>query len=212
MMRCKEVREALDLYVDGELGTEATDAARLHLSECAACHRAEQQLLLLRAGVRKAITQYQPPAKLQQWRQVRFGAPRRGGRIALAAASAAMVMMLAAAMSLPETRGFVATLLERMAFDIDGPRTVEVEGYVMCRDCELKHVSRADVLVASQGHGALETADGKIWNFMENAVSAPLVDEESLQGKRVRIRGTIYRRAGCIEVQSYEILAPGKSG
>jgi hypothetical protein len=213
MMQCKQIREVLDLYVDGELSAEALEAARLHLSECAECRRAERQLLLLREGVRKAVAQYRPSATLHRWMQARFGAAPRAGRVAIAAAvTTATVLVIVGTMSLPVARGFVATRLERFAFNIDAPRTVEVEGHVICRDCELKRLSGADVMVASQGHGALETSDGKIWNFMENAVSAPLINDKSLQGKWVRIRGTIYRRAGCVEVQSYEVRSPPKSG
>jgi hypothetical protein len=206
------MREVLDLYVDGELSAEATDAARRHLSECAACRRTEQQLLLLRKGVQAAVAQYQPPPQLQQWVHTRFGASRTLHRIAVMAACAIAVIALALALSLPWGRGFVASLLERFAFQIDGPRTVELEGRVICRDCELKRVYGKDTIVASQGHGALETSDGKIWNFMQNAVSAPLIEDKSLQGKLVRIRGTIYRRAGCVEVESYQVLSARQSG
>jgi hypothetical protein len=47
---------------------------------------------------------------------------------------------------------------------------------------------------------------------MQNSISAPLIENKSLQGKLVRIRGTIYRRAGRVEVHSYEVLPSGKSG
>lgn len=213
MTDCKQMREVLDLYVDGELSAEATDAARLHLRECATCRRAEQQLLLLRNDIRAAVAQYQPPQKLEQWVHSRFNRLERLRHIAVVGACALSALALILSIILPSTRGFVANQLERFAFQLDGPRIVQLEGRVICRDCELKRVYGADVIVASQGHGALETSDGKIWNFMLNAVSAPLIDDKSLQGKVVRIRGRIYRRAGCVEVQSYEVLSPsGKSG
>ncbi len=213
MMYCKRLRELLDLYVDGELSAEATEAARLHLMECADCRRAERQLSLLRMGIRGAMAQYRPPVALQKWAGTRFSARARLSRVVLAAAAAtASLFMIMGALSLPTARGFVATRLEQFAFDIDGPRTVEVEGHLICRDCELKRIYGADVIVASQGHSALETADGKIWNIMENAVSAPLINDKSLRGKWVKIRGTIYRRAGCVDVQSYEVRSPSQSG
>jgi hypothetical protein len=34
-------------------------------------------------------------------------------------------------------------------------------------------------MVASQGHGALETPDGKIWNFMESEISGPPLNDDS---------------------------------
>lgn len=210
-MDCKQMREILDLYVDGELSAEANAAAGLHLAECDSCRRIERALLQLREGVKAAAAQYRPPEKLQQWVNTRFSArPKR--QLIPVLAAALIVFTLAGILQLPSTRGFAAGLLERFAYHLDGPRTVEVEGRVICRDCELKRIYGADVIVASKGHGALETRDGKIWNFMENAVSGPLINDESLQGKRVRIRGKIYRRAGCVEVQSYEIVSSGKSG
>lgn len=63
-MDCKEFREALDLFVDGELAPEATSAAQLHDQECASCHRAFVALLRLRQQMKAAAAQHQPPAEL----------------------------------------------------------------------------------------------------------------------------------------------------
>jgi putative zinc finger protein len=207
MTDCKQMREALDLYVDGELSPEATAAARLHLNECAACRQAERQLLLLREGVKGALAQYRPPDELAQWVHMRFGVSRRRRLIAALTVAAVLVVTLAGAMASPSVRGFVASAMEQFAFHLDSPRTVEIEGRIVCRECELKRVYGSDVMVASQGHGALETPDGKIWNFMDTKVSGPLLNDDSLQGKVIRLRGKIYRRAGCVEVESYEIVS-----
>jgi anti-sigma factor RsiW len=64
-MDCKEFRELLDLYVDGELSPEATAAARVHLKECAACGRVEAQLLRLRRVLKHVATRHQPPPDLE---------------------------------------------------------------------------------------------------------------------------------------------------
>ena len=63
-MDCKEFRESLDFYADGELAPEAEAAARLHLSECAACRRAEAELLRLRRALKRTVAQHQPPPEL----------------------------------------------------------------------------------------------------------------------------------------------------
>ena len=210
-MDCKQMREVMDLYVDGELSAEATAAAGLHLSECAACRGTERKLLLLRQGVKAAVAQHRPPEKLQLWAHSRFAVPTWRRLLPAFAVVALMVVTIGGVVQMPVVRGFAANLMERFAFRLDTPRTVELEGRVICRDCELKRVYGADVIVASKGHGALETADGKIWNFMENTISGPLINDDSLQGKVVRIRVKIYRRAGCVEVHSYEIVSSGKS-
>ncbi len=64
-MDCKEFREVLDLYIDAELAPERMTAALAHLSECAACERAEKELLRLRRALKLAVSQHQPPDELR---------------------------------------------------------------------------------------------------------------------------------------------------
>jgi len=207
MMDCKQMREVLDLYVDGELSPEAFAAAHLHLKECAACGQAERHLLLLREGVKSAVGVYRPPDELAQWVRTRMGVSRSHRLFAALTMVAILVLALAGVMTSPSVRSLVASAMEQFAFRLDTPRTVQIEGRIVCRECELKREYGSDVMVASQGHGALETRDGKIWNFMEGKVSGPLLNDDSLQGKVIRLRGKIYRRAGCVEVESYEIVS-----
>jgi anti-sigma factor RsiW len=63
-MDCKEFRELLDLYVDGELSPEASLSARTHLEGCMACRRVERQLSLLRQAVRRVVNEHEPPSEL----------------------------------------------------------------------------------------------------------------------------------------------------
>jgi hypothetical protein len=207
MTDCKQMREALDLYVDGELSPEAAAAAHLHLNECMACRQAERDLLLLREGVKAAVEQHHPSDELTQWVHMRFGGSRHRRFVVALTLAAVLVITLAGVMASPTVRGFIASAMEQVAFHLDTPRTVELEGRIVCRECELKRVYGTDVIVASQGHGALETPDGKIWNFMESRVAGPLLNDDSLQGKVIRLRGKIYRRAGCVEVESYDIVS-----
>ena len=63
-MDCKEFRELLDLYVDGELSPEAMTAASVHLSECEPCRRVKAELLVLRRALKSVVAQHQPPPEL----------------------------------------------------------------------------------------------------------------------------------------------------
>ena len=65
-MDCKEFRELLDLYVDGELSPEATLSARAHLEGCAACSRVERQLIRLRGAVKRVVSEVEPPLELER--------------------------------------------------------------------------------------------------------------------------------------------------
>ncbi len=209
MMDCKQFREVLDPHVDGELSPEASAAAQLHLSECLSCRRVEQQLLCLRSAVKAEVQRYDLPLALDQC--IRTNRHYQYSKVLPAALTFAAILLAAFIGLLPSIRSRAANLLETAAFHLDGPRTVEIEGRVICRDCELKRMYNANVIVSSEGHGALETADGKIWNFMENRTAAPLIQDKNLMGKTVRIRGKIYRRAGCVEVESYEFVSKGNS-
>ena len=64
MMDCKNIREVLDLHVDGELSPEATVQAEAHLGECPACRNTVAGLNRLRQAVRTAVGQYQPTSQL----------------------------------------------------------------------------------------------------------------------------------------------------
>lgn len=65
-MDCKEFRERLDLYADGELSAAATAEARVHLKVCTSCARAEARLLRLRGALKAAVREHQPPPELEQ--------------------------------------------------------------------------------------------------------------------------------------------------
>jgi anti-sigma factor RsiW len=85
---CKEFRDALDLYVDGELSPDGASAARLHLSECAACRAAERELMRLRGALKLAVSKHEPPPELvsavraiprHRWRKLARDTAARGG-------------------------------------------------------------------------------------------------------------------------------------
>lgn len=63
-MDCKELRELLDLYSDGELSPDGMAAASVHLSECVSCRRVSEELLRLRQGIKEAVGQHQIPHEL----------------------------------------------------------------------------------------------------------------------------------------------------
>ena len=63
-MDCKEFRQLLDLYVDGELSPEASFSALEHMESCVRCKRAHSQLLFLREAVKRVVKQSEPPSEL----------------------------------------------------------------------------------------------------------------------------------------------------
>jgi len=64
-MDCKEFREWLDLYVDGELSGADADAAREHVRGCASCAKAEAGLRHLRSSLKRVVNRHRPPPGLE---------------------------------------------------------------------------------------------------------------------------------------------------
>lgn len=207
MMDCKNLRELLDLYVDGELSPEAKVQAETHLSECHACRRAADHLQELRQAVKVAVSQYHPAPKLvDRVRKSTLSRWYRRPAWALAATAAALVIV-AFAVSVAPLRGAVANTLEAAAFHLDDSRSVVMEGLLLCRDCELKKEYGYRAMCPLKGHhGTLQTKDGKIWNILDGDASEELIHNSALLGRTVRIHGRCFRRASSIEVDTYEVL------
>ncbi|HYL11509.1 MAG TPA: zf-HC2 domain-containing protein [Terriglobales bacterium] len=206
MMDCKDIREILDLYVDGELSPEATVQAETHLAECVPCRSAVARLNRLRQIVKTTVGQYQPMPQLvdrvrqstiSRWRRPRTWVP------------VAATVLLIAVMSLfaPQIRGAVANGLEVAAFHLDDSRATVMEGKLLCRDCLLKEEYGYHAMCPTRGHhGSLQTRDGKIWHILDGEASEELIHNSKLLGRTVRIHGRCFRRASSIEVDSYEVL------
>ncbi len=64
-MDCKEFRERLDRYVDGELSAGDEGAAREHSEGCASCARAEAGLRHLRSSLKRVVNRHRPPQGLE---------------------------------------------------------------------------------------------------------------------------------------------------
>jgi anti-sigma factor RsiW len=83
-MDCKEFRERLDRYVDGELSAESASEAREHSKGCASCAKAEAGLKHLRSSLKRVVNRHQPPPELERevlrtLRSRRRGTPDRVG-------------------------------------------------------------------------------------------------------------------------------------
>lgn len=205
-MDCKELRETLDLYLDGELAAEAFAAANAHVSECAPCRKVHRELLRLRRSVQQVVRAHGAPSVLEERIRGRLAPGWQRLRTPAAVLAVILLALLVAGAS-PGARGLAARSMEVVAFHLDSPRLVELEGQLVCRDCELKALYGAKTMCLLKGHrGALKTADGKIWNLMEGELAEALLDDDSLRGKTVHIQGKLYRRAGCLEVEGYRVL------
>ena len=65
-MDCKEFREGLDRYLDGELSASDADEAREHSKGCVSCAKSEAGLRHLRSSLKRVVNRHQPPPELER--------------------------------------------------------------------------------------------------------------------------------------------------
>jgi hypothetical protein len=123
------------------------------------------------------------------------------------AAAAVAVCILAVTVSTRSPIGIgAANAMDRLALRLDETRPIVLEGQILCRDCQLERrygVKSSCKIIGH--HGAIATADGHIWNIVEQRTSAALIHDEQLLGKNVVIRGRLFRNSRTLVVESYEI-------
>jgi hypothetical protein len=216
MMNCKQVRESLDCYLDAELSVAASAAIDAHRRECPQCDRAAMRLQELRTAVRRTVSAATPPPDLdarirgavgspwaRSFNAMRSVAPRR--RALTLAAVAVFIVAVTVSPRAPLDVG-AANAMDRLALRLDETSPVVLRGKLLCRDCELERRYGVKASCKTIGHhGAIATADGHIWNLVEQGTSVPLIHEASLLGKDVVVRGRLFRNSRALVVESYDL-------
>ena len=52
-------------------------------------------------------------------------------------------------------------------------------------------------------HGAIATADGHIWNLVDQKTASELIHNESLLGRQIVVQGRLFRGARTLVIDSY---------
>lgn len=206
MMDCKKLREVLDAYVDRELSPDAAAQAEGHIAECESCRRAVEGLRGLRTAVRSAAGEPEAPVHLAE-RVRKSLSPKWPRARSVQAVAAALVLSGVLTLFVPSVRGAAATALDFLSLSLDDSRPIVLEGKLLCRDCQLEKQYGYHAMCPITGHhGAIVAADGRIWNILEGEKSRELIHDSSLLGRRVKIEGRMYRKAGSIAVSNYQLL------
>ena len=206
MMECKKLREVLDAYVDRELAPDGAAQAEAHIAECNGCRRAVEALTKLRQAVRAAAGKPEAPARLVQSVQSTLQ-PAWTRPLAVQAIAATLLLAATLTLFVPTLRGAAATALDYLALKLDDSRPVVLEGKLLCRDCQLEKEYGYHAMCPLTGHhGAIVSSDGRIWNLLEGEKSRELIHDSSLLGRKVRVEGHMYRKAGSLAVSDYQLL------
>ena len=205
MMTCTQFRDALDCYLDRELAPEAMAAADRHRADCPACDRLATTARELKTAVKGTVEAVDMPEGLEA--RVRLAtASRWTPRASLAAAAAAVILVvLAGGVMRGRVETGAANAMDRLALRLDGSSEVVLHGVLLCRDCELEHRYGIEAPCKTVGHhGAIATADGRIWNLVEQKAATELIHNESLLGRQIVVHGRVFRGARALVVDSYQ--------
>ena len=205
MMTCTQFRDALDCYLDRELAPEAMAAADRHRADCPACDRLAAAARELKTSVKRTVEAVPLPNGLDA--HVRLAtAPRwTRPRVWLPAAAAVILMVLAGDAVRGRIETGAANAMDRLALRLDGSGEVVLHGVLLCRDCELEHRYGIEAPCKKIGHhGAIATADGRIWNLVEQKAAADLIHDERLLGRQIVVRGRVFRGARALVIESYQ--------
>jgi hypothetical protein len=204
-MTCTQFRDALDCYLDRELAAEAMAAADHHRAECPPCDRLAAAARELQTSVKRTVEAVPLPEGIEarvrlatapRWRQPAFWLP---------AAAAVILMVLVGGMVRERVETGAANAMDQLALRLDGSSEVILHGMLLCRDCELQHRYGIEAPCKQIGHhGAIATADGRIWNLVEQKAAAQLIHDESLLGRQIVVRGRVFRGARALVVESYQ--------
>lgn len=154
----------------------------------------------LEARLRAAMT----PRWLRPLATTRSFGPSRS--VVAAAAIVIMFVVWSSSAFRAPVGAHAANAMDRLALRLEDTRAVVLEGTILCRDCELEHRYGIEANCRSIGHhGAIATPDGRIWNIVEQRSSAGLIHDASLLGRKVLVRGRLFRGARAVVVDSYRL-------
>ena len=204
-MTCSQFRESLDCYLDRELSPEAMEAAERHRAECPACDRLGARASALRSALKRTVLANEPSPDLETRIRTAINGRQPMFRWGLAAAAAVLVLTLigADAYRMRVEHG-TANTMDRIALNLDDSSEVVLHGTLLCRDCELERRYGIEAPCRRIGHhGAIATADGHIWNLVDQKTAAELIHNDSLLGRQIVVRGHLFRGARTLVIESY---------
>ena len=209
MMTCTQFRDALDCYLDRELAPAAMAAADRHRADCPACDRLATTARDLKMSVKRAVEAVDMPAGVEA--RVRLATASRWTRPRAwmpAAAAAVFLTLLAGGVMRGRVETGAANAMDQLALRLNGSSEVVLHGVLLCRDCELERRYGVEAPCKKIGHhGAIATADGRIWNLVEQQAAAELIHDESLLGRQIVVRGRVFRGARALVIDSYQFLS-----
>ncbi len=217
MKLCQELEPLLTAYVDGELLGQENKTVEEHLKQCRHCQKQiEQQSALkklLRERYRMETTPAHVRARIRRWLSSNQPVPGflelLGEAFTLHRFKGALALMtLLFFIGYPYLRGVVHPSEQVEGFAL-GPdqvelKPVEVEGEVLCVDCELLDKANLPHAHDADHRMGIKTPAGKIWNIIPSGKGKALLHNDQLIHKRLRVKGYAYPGGVYLNVERYQ--------
>lgn len=207
---CIDLSVLISRYVDSELDQEEKAKVEKHLESCTACKESYVEEIQVKELVRERLPKVKAPAYLQN--RIRRMLIRKGSRPGFwqlvqslftyqPVTTSFALAMLALLMILPAVQNLESH------FNLEqGSKTAQLQGRIICLDCELSREVEEVVHDPATHRQGLKAEDGKIWTFVRGSSNTVLFRDQKLLSRIARVSGIVFRNSQYIYVQEYELL------
>ncbi|MCG8605651.1 zf-HC2 domain-containing protein [bacterium] len=209
--QCGKYASWITGYIDGELNASQRQEIKTHLADCSECKGAYLSELRVKKTIKERLPIYEAPVTLQRRirRQIANSESKPGLRQLLhpifvyrplsVSLSLAFLMLL---IFLP-----VYQQIRYQPEALSTSRNVEVNGEIVCLDCEVfSKEGESEVPHEGIHRAGIMTEDHRIWTFVNAlALESVLHSRESIR-KKARIIGDLFPNARYMYVKNYELL------
>jgi hypothetical protein len=210
-MSCKETRQRMTPYIDGELLDPQRQVIDEHLEECSSCARRAAFEKNFNLTLREGLGEVEVPAGvIARVRRGIAGEARSTSRgffgrwVMHPLAGYATAAELLVALVLPAALGG--------APGIGGWQTLfqavhVTSGTLVCVECDRAHMTAEEQQKCRRfnHHTGVKTADGQYWNIVHRGAGAELNERPELRGSDVKFEAEAFLKIHTLDVQSYSL-------
>jgi mycothiol system anti-sigma-R factor len=209
--QCSKYASLITGYIDGELNAEQKQETKAHLADCPECESAYLSELRVKKTIKQRLPIYEAPITLQRRirRQIASSESKPGLRQLLhpifvyrplsASLSLAFLMLL-----------ILVPIYQQFRYQHDAfstSRNVEVNGEIVCLDCEVfSKEGESEVPHEGVHRAGIMTEDQRIWTFVNAPALESVLHSRESNPKKARIIGDLFPNARYMYVKNYELL------
>jgi len=213
---CEEIREQLSGYVDEETAPEIRRQIATHLEQCPACNDQEKiqravKGLLLQRPPHEPVPHHLQARVLYQLRTSAARPPFTALlRRLIEYRPVATFAMAGAALMLVATLTWWGGGMAARHEDHDRPLALQansqMEGEMVCIDCELLNVSKTPYVHDARHRLGLRCKNGFYWNILQAGKGPELCALRDALHRQVLVKGHIFAAQHQIEVTDFTVI------